>query len=93
MGRRGPWERGWAGRRKRLRFPYSPLFFILPMLLCTSLPVTRASLSSKNEAPLEEAEKEVFRALFTRTQDTFFLFQENSSGPLILHYRAVAVKT
>ena len=69
------------------------------MLLCTSLPVTRVSLtfrarlSSKNEAPLEEAEKEVFRALFTRTHDIFFLFQENFSGPLILHYRAVDVKT
>ena len=68
------------------------------MLLYALSPVTRVSLAFsarvlEKRGPLRGAEKEVFRAFFTRTHNIFFRFQENSSGPLILHYRAVDVKT
>ena len=68
------------------------------MLLYALSPVTRVSLAFsarvlEKRGALGGAEKEVFLALFTRTHNIFFRCQENSSGPLIFHYRAVDVKT
>ena len=94
VGRNSGNEVGREGENGR---DFAPLFSYAPLRFVTSHSrVTRVSRSRllKKRGALGEAEKEVFRAFFTRTYNIFFFpFQENSSGPLILHYRAVDVKS
>ena len=94
VGRNSGNEVGREGENGR---DFAPLFSYAHLRFVTSHSrVTRVSRSRllKKRGALGEAEKEVFRAFFTRTYNIFFFpFQENSSGPLILHYRAVDVKS
>ena len=89
-----PCERGWVGRRKRARFRLSSFFCSFALCHQSLACHSRFALASPRKTRrLRRGRERSVPSLFYSHSQHFFPFQENSSGPLIPHYRAVDVKT
>ena len=87
VGRNSGNEVGREGENGR---DFAPLFSHASLRFVTSHSFVSCPRKTR---PLRRGRERSLPSLFCPHSHLFFRFQENSSGPLILHYRAVDVKT